>query len=135
VIETHSPENILGAEPYPGAVETVRDWHRDGHWIHVTSHRSTDAHDATAQWLDRIGMPYDDLHCSFDKITRCVELRIDVLIDDSPINIARAREEGIVPATILHPWNKDLARTDGVIGAKDWNELKRRLDPVLMPNA
>ena len=32
-------------------------------------------------------MPYDDLHCSFDKVTRCVELGIDVLVDDSPVNI------------------------------------------------
>ena len=52
-------------------------------------------------------MPYDDLHCSFDKVTRCVELEIDVLIDDSPVNLARAREEGIVAATIIHPWNAE----------------------------
>ena len=41
-------------------------------------------------------MPYDDLHCSFDKVTRCVELGIEVLVDDSPVNIAKAREQGIV---------------------------------------
>jgi uncharacterized protein len=40
VTETHSDRNVLAAEPYPGAVETVRGWHSDGHWIHVTSHRS-----------------------------------------------------------------------------------------------
>ena len=41
-------------------------------------------------------MPYDDLHCSFDKVTRCEELGIHVLVDDSPVNIARARDAGIV---------------------------------------
>jgi hypothetical protein len=76
-------------------------------------------------------MPYDDLHCSFDKVTRCAELGIDVLVDDSPINIVRAREAGIVPATILHPWNREVVERDGVIGAEDWNELKRKLEPVL----
>ena len=74
VEETHSDENIAAAEPYPGAVETVRAWHEAGHWIHVTSHRRDSAHAATARWLEPIGMPYDDLHCSFDKVTRCVEL-------------------------------------------------------------
>ena len=35
----HSDENILAGVPYEDAVETVRDWHEQGHWIHVTSHR------------------------------------------------------------------------------------------------
>ena len=39
VEETHSDENILAGVPYDDAVETVRDWHEAGHWIHVTSHR------------------------------------------------------------------------------------------------
>jgi hypothetical protein len=131
VQETHSDENIEGAVPYPGAVDAVRRWHEDGHWIHVTSHRRDSAAPATARWLEAIGMPVDDLHCSFDKITRCVELGIDVLVDDSPVNIQRAREEGIVPATLVHPWNRDLVEEEGVVGAEDWPELERRLRPVL----
>ena len=69
-------------------------------------------------------MPYDDLHCSFDKITRCVELGIDVLVDDSPVNIVRAREAGIVPATLLHPWNEEVVERDGVIGGARLAELR-----------
>jgi hypothetical protein len=76
-------------------------------------------------------MPFDDLHCSFDKVPRCVELGIQVLVDDSPVNIAKAREEGIVPATIIHPWNEEIVETDGVIGARDWSALRAALDPVL----
>jgi len=131
VEETHSDENIAGAVPYEGAVETVADWHRRGHWIHVTSHRRPASAAATAGWLGQIGLPFDDLHCSFDKISRCVELEIDVLVDDSPINIARARDAGIVPATIIHPWNEQLVAQDGVIGAPDWKGLRVKLEPVL----
>ena len=76
-------------------------------------------------------MPCDDLHCSFDKVTRCVELGIDVLVDDSPVNIAKAKEAGIVAATIIHPWNEELVSRDGVIGARDWKQLRRELEPVL----
>src|SRR5438270_769285 len=75
---------------------------------------------ATEQWLNEIGMPYDDLHCSYDKVTRCVELGIDVLVDDSPVNLRGARAEGILGATIVHPWNHELVGTDGVIGAANW---------------
>lgn len=131
VEETHSEDNILACEPYPEAVETVAAWHEQGHWIHVTSHRAVGAHDATARWLERIGMPYDDLHCSYDKVTRCAELGVDVLVDDSPVNIARAREAGMVAATIVHPWNVDVVDRDGVIGARDWPELREWLAPVL----
>ena len=131
VEETHSDSNIAAGVPYEGAVETVAEWHRRGHWIHVTSHRRPASAAATASWLERIGLPYDDLHCSFDKIARCKQLGVDVLVDDSPVNIVRAREAGIVPATIVHPWNRELVERDGVIGARDWHGLREKLDPVL----
>ncbi len=129
--ETHSNENILAAEPYPGAVETVSEWHKAGHWIHITSHRRDYAHEATGQWLERIGMPYDDLHCSFDKVSRCVELGIHVLVDDSPVNLEDAKRVGIVGATLTHPWNEHLVESGDAIGAPDWAELRAKLDPVL----
>jgi uncharacterized HAD superfamily protein len=131
VQETHSDANVLAAEPYPDAVETVRRWHERGHWIHVTSHRADAARDATAEWLERIGLPFDDLHCSYDKISRCVELGIDVLVDDSPVNLTSAREHGMVGATIVHPWNAELAESEGIVAARDWLELAARLEPVL----
>jgi uncharacterized protein len=131
VEETHSDENIAAGVPYPGAVETVRGWHERGHWIHVTSHRRRSAAQATAAWLESIGMPFDDLYCSFDKVSRCVELGVDVLVDDSPANITRATQAGIVAATIVHPWNEHLVGRDGVVGAHDWEALRAQLDPVL----
>ncbi|HYH59686.1 MAG TPA: hypothetical protein VD790_10770 [Thermoleophilaceae bacterium] len=129
--ETHSETNILAAEPYPGAVETVAAWHAAGHWIHITSHRHDHTRDATGRWLEQIGMPYDDLHCSFDKVSRCVELGIDVLVDDSPVNLVKAKRAGIVGATLLHPWNEEVVAAGDAIGARDWPELREKLDPVL----
>jgi uncharacterized protein len=131
VQETHNDENIESADPYPGAVETVSEWHGRGHWIHVTSHRAGPTRAATVRWLERIGMPYDDLHCSYDKVSRCVELGIDVLIDDSPVNLERALDAGIAAATIVHPWNAELVRSGRAIGGRDWVELRRRLEPIL----
>jgi len=125
VDETHRPEKVLAAEPYPGAVETISSWHERGHFIHITSHRAADAHPHTEEWLHAIGLPFDELYCSNDKIARCIELEIDVLIDDSPITLQRALEAGITAATLEHPWNRGL---DGVIIAPDWATLAARLD-------
>ncbi len=131
IAETHGEDAVLSAEPYPGAVEAVRRWHEQGHWIHVTSHRAAESHDATARWLERIGLPYDDLHCSYDKVARAVDLGIDVLIDDSPVNLRRAIDEGIRAATIVHPWNRDLIEEEDVVAAEDWPELERKLADFL----
>jgi hypothetical protein len=109
----------------------VQAWHAAGHYIHVTSHRAG-------------GLPSRDRHLAgahrtavrrpvllYDKISRCVELDIDILVDDSPINIRRALEQGIVAATLIHPWNEDVCDEEPVIAARDWPELARRLEPVL----
>ncbi len=135
VSETHRREQILAAQPYAGAVEVVTAWHEAGHFIHVTSHRAEEAHADTVEWLEQIGMPYDELYCSWDKVTRCAEIEIDMLIDDSPQNILKAQERGIVPATIVHPWNRELCREEGVICAPDWPALEQRLAPLLAGSA
>lgn len=129
--ESHSDERILQGTPYPGAVETVSRWHQAGHFIHVTSHRASGCHRATERWLRDIGLAFDELHCSYDKVSRCSEIGIDLLIDDSPHNIRRAIDRKIAVATILHPWNQELCEEEGVIGARGWQELAELLEPVL----
>jgi uncharacterized protein len=131
IADTHSDAAIARARPYPDAVQVVNAWHAAGHFIHITSHRAERCYPATARWLKEIGIAHDDLHCSRDKIGRCVELRIDILIDDSPVNIVRALDVGIKAATIRHPWNQDVCEEEEVICAPDWPELGRRLDPFL----
>jgi uncharacterized HAD superfamily protein len=131
VKETHAAANVLAAEPYPGAVEAVKAWHEAGHFIHITSHRDIASHEATTRWLDRIGLPYDELYCSDDKVARCREIGIDLLIDDSPENLSRAIEAGMLAATLLHPWNRELCDEEDVITGETWPELARKLEPVL----
>jgi uncharacterized HAD superfamily protein len=131
VADTHTDQAIASAEPYPHAVEIVNGWHDDGHFIHVTSHRAEHCHPATKQWLDRIGLHYDELYCSYDKIGHCQEIDIGLLIDDSPVNIVRALEAGIAAATLRHPWNQDVCEEEDVICGADWPELASRLDPLL----
>lgn len=131
VLETHTEPYILAAEPYEGAVEAITRWHDAGHFIHITSHRTAGAREATERWLDRIGMPYDELYCSYDKVARCLEIGIDVLIDDSPVNLLRAVDAGLTTATIRHPWNRDVCEEEDVICADDWPQLADRLEPRL----
>ncbi len=131
VEETHRDQSIAAAEPYPGAVAAVRRWHEAGHFIHVTSHRATSAHEATERWLRDIELPYDELYCSYDKLARCAEIGIDLLIDDSPVNLTGAIDRGMTVATLQHPWNSDLCEEEDVICAATWPELAIKLDRLL----
>ncbi len=129
--ETHGEAAILAGEPYAHAVDTVRGWREAGHYIQVTSHRDPHCYDATARWLAQIGLPYDELYCAHDKVGRCLELGIELLVDDSPENLARAIEHGLIVATISHPWNRDVCEEEDVICGADWRELAAKLDLVL----
>jgi uncharacterized protein len=64
-------------------------------------------------------------------VARCREIGIGVLIDDSPVILMKASESGITPATILHPWNRELCEEEDIVSASDWPTLARRLEPVL----
>jgi hypothetical protein len=131
VEETHREDSVLAAEPYPGAVEAIQRWKAEGHSVLIASHRHERARTATAQWLERIGVPYDELYCAFDKVGHCVQERIDVLIDDSPETLSKALQAGITPATLLHPWNREICETEDIVCAEDWPGLEAALEPVL----
>jgi hypothetical protein len=131
VEDTHSDEAIAGARPYPHAVDTVNGWYDAGHYIHITSQRPERSVTATRRWLDDIGLHHHSLDCSYDKVAHCREIGIDLLIDDSPQNIRRALDTGILAATLRHPWNGEVCDEQHVICAADWRELARVLEPVL----
>ena len=58
-----------------------------------------------------------------------MELDIDVLIDDSPVTLGRAMENGIVAATLVHPWNRELCEEEAdVVCAEDWPSLAAALE-------
>ncbi|MGH2831139.1 MAG: 5' nucleotidase, NT5C type [Solirubrobacteraceae bacterium] len=131
VREAHSERCILDGVPYPGAVKTVRAWHAAGHFVHVTSQRDSSCYTPTARWLSEIGLPFDDLHCSPQKIARAVELDIELLIDDSPANLLAAIQNGMLAATISHPWNRELCEEEDIICARSWAELEGLLQRVM----
>ena len=121
--DTHSDEAIAGALPYPHAVETVNRWYDAGHFIHITSRRAERSLTATRRWLDDIGLRRHELWGGDDKVARCREIGVDLLIDDSPETLLRAVEVGIRAATLRHPWNEHLCAGSDITCAADWREL------------
>jgi hypothetical protein len=131
VRESHSDARILAGVPYPGAVETVREWHARGHFVQILSHREACCQGATAAWLEAIGLPFDDLRCTTERVDLCAREGIELLIDDSPMSIVGALERGIAAATIVHPWSEEVCEEEDVISARDWHALASLLAPVV----
>ena len=132
IADTHSDAMILAARPFPDAVETVSAWHASGHEIHIVSHRHAGAREATARWLEQIGLPYHELDVSDDKLAYARAHDLELLIDDSPVNLAGAIDAGLRVATLSHPWNRDLCEEEAdLICADDWPGLARALAGLL----
>jgi phosphoglycolate phosphatase-like HAD superfamily hydrolase len=131
VAETHEPELVAAARPYAGAVDVIAGWRRAGHTIHVASHRAPAAHDHTAEWLHEIALPFDELRCDYGKVGWAASAGIGLLVDDSPVNLLQARAAGIVPATLVHPWNLELCEREGIACAGDWPALGDALASLL----
>jgi uncharacterized HAD superfamily protein len=129
--DTHSDAAIAGARPYPHAVESVNRWYDSGHSIHIASHRAERSLTATRRWLEQIGLRHHELFGGDDKVARCRQIGIDLLIDDSPDTLLRAIDAGILAATLRHPWNEHVCDASRVTSAADWRELARVLAPVL----
>ncbi len=64
-----------------------------------------------------------------------MELEIDLLIDDSPLNLLPRSSTASLAATIEHPWNRDVCEEEDILSAGDWHELARLLEPVLAARA
>ena len=82
---TPAPSRSSGAGTRPGTSSTS-----------PATARSRPTATRRAGWSE-IGLPYDELYCSYDKVTRAREIGIDVLIDDSPVNLMAALDAGISP--------------------------------------
>ena len=135
IAESHCEERILRRPALPGRGRGRPRLARAGPLRAHHEPPSRRRAPATRAGSRSVGLPFDDLHCSFDKVARCVELDIDLLIDDSPGNLSAALEHGMRAATLVHPWNRDILEEEDILAAEDWSELARLLEPVLAAGA
>jgi 5'(3')-deoxyribonucleotidase len=79
----------------------------------------------TVEWLEHHGIPYWDLCFMRDKGA----VGADLYIEDSPVNIARLREDGHQVLVLRNSTNRDLAAP----AAEDWRDVERLVLEMLSP--
>ena len=68
-----------------------------------------EAYRITTEWLNKMGIPYDELHLAvFDKAAFCKEHNIDRFMDDSGRNVRAVSELGIKTYIAMNDFNEDF---------------------------
>jgi len=120
----HEDEVLERIEPVGDGVRTVKDWHGDGHEVHLVTGRPPAANAASRRWLARHDVAHTALH-HLDKWSRptwndeglpalCFEeletMGFDFAVEDSLDTAVRLVEEFELPVLLMdRPWNRDLS--------------------------
>ena len=102
-------------KPYPGAVETLKEWKRQGHEIfYITRRRPAYPDDKaerlhqlqTKTWLMRCHFPPGVVEFTQDKLAYCLANEITVLIEDYLGDCLKWLGKGVKVYLVDRPWNQ-----------------------------
>jgi HAD superfamily hydrolase (TIGR01509 family) len=91
--------------PLPDAEYFLRALKERGFYIVIASHRSPETYEPTVNWMQKHRLAHDEIHLSYDKSV--LFPGSIALVDDSPINLSKALEAGILGTGLLFPWNEN----------------------------
>ena len=117
-------------EVIAGAKEYIDKLHEDGHFIYIITGRDngeyTEPYNMTKKWLDNKGIYYDDLiltdaydNDKHTKAEKCIELNIDIMIDDSVRICQDCIDNGITTILMDTPYS----RYSNIQRVKSWKEF------------
>ena len=110
----------------PGAAKTIREIRRAGHRVIITTARTnefyTDCIKTTKAELANLGIEYDKLVCSFDKLASYLENDVDLVIDDSVKYCTLAEDNGI--KALLFNSDKNLMTKTGLRRVSSWEDVR-----------
>ncbi len=124
LIMTWELEIIQEAAPYPGAVPGINELAGDFE-IHLISARSPKYLDQTAAWLKSHEIPFSRLKLlgQHDKRRACLDLGVDLFIEDSKKNAIQVSSCGIPVLLMNATYNR--GRLPGMVTRVfSWNEIK-----------
>jgi 5'(3')-deoxyribonucleotidase len=106
-------------DPFPGAVEALVELHEEGHEIVVLTQKPAYAVTDTHEWVERVGIPAEEVHVIDQKWA----IECEVYLDDGPHILpllARHRPDATV-CRYVRPWNDPVP---GVLDVRDFDEFR-----------
>jgi hypothetical protein len=114
--------------PYPLAIESIGEITQNHHVTFITA-RPEKFRTVTIDWLERYKFKYHDITFTENKLQACIDLKIDVLIDDAPHYAEEFTHQNIRVILYDQPYNRHIAH-DIVYRATNWNEVKLHLKNI-----
>ncbi len=108
----------------PGARQGLQWLQKDYRIVLITARRPT-ARRPTLDWLDEHGIPFDELHHTWEKTE--VSNNVVLAVDDHPGHVREYLAQGVRVFLMDQPWNRMVA-SPGVTRVSDWDELLQKLD-------
>jgi 5'(3')-deoxyribonucleotidase len=106
-------------EPYPGAIEALRDLDAKGHQIVILTFKPEYAVEDTYEWIRRHGIPTNEVHILEEKwLVDC-----DVYLDDGPHVLPDlvANRPNDTVCRYVRPWNHPVP---GAMDVRDFDEFR-----------
>lgn len=131
-------ENIFdyanNASIRPFAYEIINKLHNENNDIYFITSRDFTTYEndnkdkmqsAVKKWINKNKIPYEDIIFAADKVSVCKSLGIDIMIEDSPINIPLISEH--IPVICFnHPYNEKI-NNKNVIRCYSWYDIYRTI--------
>ncbi len=122
-----------------GAKEAIEKLKKDGHSIiFVTARTYTTDNDergskmrkAVYDWLDKNGFLYDKVVFSTeDKEKVCIDLKLDLMIEDSPVNIEYLKKH--MPIICMEAGYNKKVYGDDIYRCKDWSTVYDAVNEII----
>ncbi|MFZ5634881.1 MAG: 5' nucleotidase, NT5C type [Bacillota bacterium] len=119
-------EIIMETDPLPGAVETLREL--NGRSIYLISARSPAYHSQTLEWLRKFDVPYDGIRLlgQHDKRRSCLDLGVDIFIEDNKKNAIQVSSCGI-PVLLMNATYNRGRLPEMVTRVFNWDQIREHI--------
>jgi hypothetical protein len=109
----------------PGAQDALKAFQCAGIAVHVMTARPVSVAQATRRFLSSVGLNATSFVCDLDvdKVQRCLDLGVEVLVDDHPDTIERGVKAGLRLLSLSWPYNTEVISRYRVPTAPDWTQL------------
>ena len=120
---------LLGVKLKPNAKETIAKLKEEGNKIIIITARDRTIYDDpfgfTTKQLEKLGIKYDKLFCTFDKRQVCIDEKIDCFIDDSIENLSKV--EDVVNKVLLFNSKVNMEKDNHFIRVNSWEEIYKHI--------
>lgn len=116
------------SSPFPNAVEVLQKLFQR-HKVSIITARPLLFRNVSIEWLKLHKIDYDHIVFTEDKLQECVNLQVDILIDDGPHYAEEFALRNRPVILFEQPYNLSVTN-DFVYRAANWLEVKKHIDYV-----